>query len=53
MSKAILVVDDEAFTRHGLTSYLTTLGYKTHEAGDVQTALEIVQTYRPPTAVVG
>lgn len=48
----ILIVDDEAFTRHGLTTYLTALGYQTHEAGDVQTAWELAQQYRPPTAVV-
>ncbi len=48
----ILIVDDEAFTRHGLTIYLNTLGYQTHEAGDVQTAWELARQYHPPTAVV-
>jgi DNA-binding NarL/FixJ family response regulator len=48
----ILVVDDEAFTRHGLSNYLGALGYGTYEAGDVQTAWELVRRYRPPTAVV-
>ena len=48
----ILVVDDDAFFRSGLRSYLESLRYQVSEAGDVQTAWEMVLTKPPQTAII-
>lgn len=48
----IVVIDDDAFTRAGLTTYLQSLGYTPRTAGDVQTAWDMVLTRPPQTAVI-
>lgn len=48
----ILVVDDDAFVRSGLRSYLESLHYQVREAGDIQTAWELVLTTSPQTAII-
>lgn len=47
----ILIVDDDAFTRSGLTVYLNSLGYQLREAGAVQPAWELVLA-APPALVI-
>lgn len=49
--KDILVVDDDAFIRTGLQVYLSALGFRLREAGDVQTAWEMV-LFSPPIAAI-
>jgi len=47
-----LVVDDDAFVRSGLRSYLESLQYQVREAGDVQTAWELALINPPQTAII-
>lgn len=51
MSK-VLIIDDDAFVRSGIHTYLESLGYVTAEAGNVQKGWEIAQTWEPETAVI-
>ena len=48
----ILLVDDDAFVRRGLRSYLESLHYQVREAGDIQTAWDLVLTAPPQTAII-
>ena len=48
----ILVVDDDAFVRSGLRSYLESLHYQVREAGDIQSAWELVLNAPPQTAII-
>lgn len=48
----ILVVDDDAFVRSGLRSYLESLHYQVREAGDIETAWDLVLTIPPQTAII-
>jgi DNA-binding NarL/FixJ family response regulator len=52
MMQDIVIVDDDTFTRAGLTAYLQSIGYAPRSAGDVQTAWEMVVNNPPPTAVI-
>lgn len=47
-----LIVDDDAFTRSGLSRYLRSLGYRVREAGDVQSAWDLTMTSPPSLAVI-
>lgn len=48
----IVVVDDDAFTRHGLRAYLESLQYQVREAGDIQTAWELFLAAPPQAAII-
>lgn len=48
----IVIVDDDAFARTGLRVYLESLRYCVREAGDVQTAWEMILSAPPQTAVI-
>ncbi|MFN2104612.1 MAG: response regulator [Candidatus Promineifilaceae bacterium] len=48
----ILVIDDDAFARSGVRSYLEAMHYRVREAGDVQTAWQLVLDSPPQTAIV-
>lgn len=52
MTQDIVIVDDDAFTRSGLSTYLRSLGYTPRTAGDVQSAWELILAQPPPTAVI-
>ena len=49
---AILLVDDDAFNREGQRLYLERHGYRILEAGDEQSAWQLVVAERPTAAVV-
>ena len=51
MSK-ILIIEDDAFARNGIHTYLESLGYKTAEAENVQSGWEIALAWQPDTAVI-
>ncbi|MCA9971429.1 MAG: response regulator transcription factor [Anaerolineales bacterium] len=48
----VLVVDDDGFARSGLSLYLASLGYQVRQAGDVQTAWQLVLAAPPALAVL-
>lgn len=48
----ILIVDDDAFTRSGLSVYLGSLGHQLCEAGDVQTAWEFMNKVTPALVIL-
>lgn len=48
----ILLIDDDAFARQGLRLYLESLHYQVQEAGDVQSAWDLVLASPPQTAVI-
>lgn len=52
MTRDIVIVDDDAFARSGLCTYLQSLGYAPRTAGDVQSAWGLILTQPPPTAVI-
>jgi CheY-like chemotaxis protein len=47
MQKKILIVDDEPDVVAYLTAVLETSGYKTYAAGDIKTALQMLQKTHP------
>jgi len=51
MSK-VLIVEDDAFARSGIHTYLESLGHITAEAENMQKGWEIAQTWKPETAVI-
>lgn len=48
----ILLVDDDVFTRLGLSLYLQQEGFAPLEAGDAQTARELITIYQPEAAII-
>lgn len=50
--RSVLIVDDDAFNRHGIAFYLGNLGYRLAEAGDEASALAEAERCRPWAAVV-
>jgi len=51
MSK-VLIVEDDAFARNGIHTYLGSLGYVTADAATVQTGWEMAVAWQPETAVI-
>ncbi len=51
MSK-VLIVEDDAFARNGIQTYLESLGYMTAEAENVQKGWEMAVEWQPETAVI-
>lgn len=51
MSK-VLIVDDDAFARSGIRTYLESLGYVAAEAENVQKGWEMALSWDPETAVI-
>ncbi|MCZ7665830.1 MAG: hypothetical protein M5U34_00635 [Chloroflexi bacterium] len=52
MTRDIVIVDDDAFARSGLCTYLQSLGCAPRTAGDVPKRLGLILTQPPPTAVI-
>lgn len=52
MKQDVLIVEDDAFTRQGLSTYLKTLDYVPRCAGDAQTGWERAVERSPQTAVI-
>ena len=51
-NRIVLVVEDNSFNRDGLVLYLQSRGYKTLEAGDLRSAVELAARELPPLAIV-
>lgn len=52
MKRDVLIVDDDAFARQGIASYLETLDYVPRTAGDAQTGWQMAVERPPQTAVI-
>lgn len=52
MKRDVLIIDDDAFTRQGIASYLESLDYVPRSAGDVQTGWQMAVEQPPQTAVI-